>query len=274
MSPAFQFIAATIAYFCIIVALVYYTPYSTSFIFLGCVAVTYAYMYIGQLTNSGGLSYLALLVLFLTLFLIFCIFYGFVLAQGDRIKDKIFTRLFDTLDLSSGTNSLQTQPKQITWYNPCTIEFGLKVTNSEQTFNCDANTTLFTITTDTNNIFKMDLFPSHDCIIGAKSSDKLDYGWYALYVYSSSNVGNQVPSNINIADGEYHSFIFNIQGNMMDTYIDGAYLGQTQIGNPGFTISQENTPRIKFGSGLPITLANFKIEHAVNIPAKSWYNVQ
>lgn len=271
MSPAFQFIAATIVYFCIIVALVYYTPYSTSVIFLGCVAVTYAYMYIGQLTNSGGLSYLALLVLFLTLFLIFCIFYGFVLAQGDRIKDKIFTRLFDTLDLSNGTNSLQTQPKQITWYNPCTIEFGLKVTNSNQTLDCNANTTLFTITTDINNIFKMQLKMPDGC----SGQGNPEYTKVKLNVYDKSlNVGIQVPQNINIADGEYHSFIFNIQGNMMDTYIDSVYLGQTQIGNPGFTISQENTPHIQFGSGLPITLANFKIEHAVNIPAKSWYNVQ
>ncbi len=269
MSPAFQFIAATIAYFCIIVALVYYTPYSTSFIFLGCVAVTYAYMYIGQLTNSGGLSYLALLVLFLTLFIIFCIFYGFVLAQGDRIKDKIFTKLFDTLDLSS-VSALQTQPKQITWYNPCTIEFGLKVTNSNQTLDCNANTTLFTIKTDTNDIFKMQLKMPDECNLQAKS----EYTKVKLNVYDKSLQNVTIPPNINIADGEYHSFIFNIQGNMMDTYIDSVYLGQTQIGNPGFTISQENAPSIKFGSGLPITLANFKIEHAVNIPAKSWYNVQ
>lgn len=264
MSPTIQFIIATLVYFCAIVYLVYFTPFANSVIFLAAVALTYAYMYVGQITNAGGLSYLALLVIFLVLFLAFSIFYGFVLAKGDHLKDQIFVQLFDTLDMSTGTNALQIQDKKIIWYNPSTISFGMKV-NESSTKVTDANPIVFYINDNENNsnnqICKIQLkntgnsIPSYDTIL--------------FTMYNSGSATNiTIPSNINIVDGKYHSFIFNFQGNLLDTYIDSNYIGQTQIGTPDFTISRDNV-FIRFGSGLPITLANFKLEHAVSIPTNA-----
>lgn len=265
MSPTIQFIIATLVYFCAIVYLVYFTPFANSVIFLTSVGLTYAYMYVGQITNAGGLSYLALLIIFLVLFLTFSIFYGFVLAKGDHLKDQVFVQLFDTLDMSTGTNALQIQEKQITWYNPSTISFGMKVTNSN---GLGCNYKIFEIynTNESNNIFKCKLMIPLSSSDNSKC-DPPNFSLIGIKTYNKNKYIN-IPTDINLADGKYHSFIFNFQGNLLDTYVDSNYIGQKEIGNPDFTISRDNV-FIRFGSGLPITLANFKLEHSVSIPTNA-----
>lgn len=200
MQTQIIFVLATFAYFASIVYLT--TPgiqpfTNTSAILLLCLGLSAGYMILTKTLNAGGLSYLALAVLYGTVFLGFVIIYSLFMVA-------------DTSSLSSGTyETIVSQPTNI-GSNTINVAISKYKNAASPHYTVDLSIKLTNLRTDIGTIFE------RPRLLKVEIADN---GQLNLVTETTNIIIDAATANFSTT--QYVPFTFVIQPNTLNVYRDG-----------------------------------------------------